>query len=86
VLDSLLATAAAEAGVEVAMTSKDTIAPSKDKTLKALTPDELAAALREAVSFLAKGYVISVNGQEVVALASEEEARGVVSDLRAVYI
>jgi murein DD-endopeptidase MepM/ murein hydrolase activator NlpD/phosphosulfolactate phosphohydrolase-like enzyme len=57
----------------------------KDAT-KILTPDELAEALKENTVLVAKGYVVSVNGNEVVALASEEDARGALSDLRAEYI
>jgi len=79
---------AARAGAEVKLVSNVTIEPAgkDDRALKLLSEDELADALRSSVSFLAKGYVITVNGREVVAVASEEEARGVVSDLRATYV
>lgn len=78
---------AAQAGAEVRLANKITVEPAKkDKTQKPLSADELAAVLRANVTFLAKGSVITVNGQEVVALASEEEARGVISDLRGTYI
>jgi murein DD-endopeptidase MepM/ murein hydrolase activator NlpD len=50
------------------------------------TGDELAEAIEDSVSYLAKGYVISVNGVDIVALSTEEEARGVISDLRSNYI
>ena len=77
---------ALELGAEVVLSNEVTFAPNKDKSAAVLTPDEMADALRSAISFTAKGHVITVNGQEIVAVASEEEARGVVSDLRAVYI
>lgn len=73
-------------GAEVVLSNEVTVLPNKDKALKLMTPDEMADALREAVSLQAKGHVITVNGEEIVALASEEEAHGVVSDLRAVYV
>lgn len=60
--------------------------PQADKSLKVLSSDELIAALKDSVKFSARGYVIAVNGKDVVALASEEEARQVISDLRASYI
>jgi len=73
-------------GAEVVLANEITVVPNKDKNLKVMTPDELADALREVVTLNAKGHVITVNGEEIVALASEEDAHGVVSDLRAVYI
>ena len=86
ILASICEAEAAQVGAEITMVSEVTIEPTKDKELKTLTPDEMADALRQSVCLLAKGHVITVNGQDVVALATEEEARGVVSDLRAVYI
>ena len=73
-------------GAEVVLSNEITFETNKDKSAKVLTPDEMADALRSAISLKAIGHVITVNGQEIVAVASEEEARGVVSDLRAVYI
>ena len=58
--------------------------PPKDLTL--CDGEELAASIRDKVSYLAKGYVISVDGVDIVALCSEEEARGVLADLRANYV
>lgn len=78
---------ASRARVEIVLASKVTVEPiTKERGQKVLTADELAQALATNVAFLAKGSVITVNGQEVVALASEEEARGVISDLRAIYV
>ncbi len=51
-----------------------------------LTPEELCDTLRDNIVLAAKGFVINVNGADVVALSSEEDARGVISDLRAEYI
>ncbi len=73
-------------GAGVALSNTIAYEPNKDKDAKVLTTDEMAEALRRSVSFKAKGYAITVNEQPIVAVATEEEARGVVSDLRAVYI
>lgn len=90
VLDDILAklceNEAMRLGAEVVVTNEVTVEPNKDKTLSPMTSDELAEALGEVVSLKAKGHVITVNGEEIVALATEEEAHGVVSDLRAAYI
>lgn len=87
IVDSLTEAEAARAGVEVILKSAVTVEPvSKEKDQKVLSADELAQALTASVQFVAKGSVITVNGQEVVALASEEEARGVISDLRDIYV
>jgi len=57
-----------------------------DGTQEILTPEELGEVLRSKIVFLAKGFVISVEGKDVVALGTEEDARGVLEDLRTSYI
>lgn len=86
ILASLCESEAMQVGAEVALANEVTFGPNHDRSQRLLTLEEMAGVFREKVTFLAKGHVITVNGQEIVALASEEEARGVVSDLRAVYI
>ena len=86
ILARLSESEAAKVGAEVKLTSKVTLEPApKGSEQRQLTEDELAQALRERISFLASGYVITVNGRDVVALASEEQARSVISDLRGTY-
>lgn len=78
---------AARIGAEVRLCNKIALESARrNEAVTLLTEDELADAFRGCLSFTAQGYVISVNGNEVVALSSEEEARGVVSDLRGSYI
>ena len=87
VLQLLMEEEAARVGMEIALETDVTLTKAKDDgSLPALTPEELTQALRENLVYLSVGYVISVNGQDVVALATEEEARGAISDLRADYI
>lgn len=57
-----------------------------EKGLEATDPDELGEILKEKIGFVAPGYVICVNGQDVVALCSEDAARGALDDLRKNYI
>jgi murein DD-endopeptidase MepM/ murein hydrolase activator NlpD len=49
-------------------------------------PDDLGQILKEKISLVALGYVICIDGEDVVALGSEEEARGTLSDLRDNYV
>ncbi len=51
-----------------------------------VTPETMAGVLSEKMEFLAAGYVICVDGQDVVALPSEEDARLVLSSLREQYV
>lgn len=48
--------------------------------------DLLVERIKGELSFKAKGWVISVNGEDIVALSDEEEARGVIQDLRDCYV
>lgn len=57
-----------------------------EKDLEVTDPDQLGEILKERIGFVASGYVICVNGQDVVALCSEEAARGALDDLRQSYI
>ncbi len=57
-----------------------------DKNIKTLTSEELEEALRDHVLLAARGFVVNVNGEDIVALKTEEEAKGVLSDLREEYI
>ena len=57
-----------------------------DGSLPVLTGEQLTQAFRENLTYAATGYVINVDGQDVVSLACEEDARGAISDLRADYI
>lgn len=58
--------------------------PPQGTTL--VTPETMAGVLSEKMEFLATGYVICVDGQDVVALPSEEDARLVLSRLREQYV
>ncbi|HHY34729.1 MAG TPA: M23 family metallopeptidase [Firmicutes bacterium] len=58
--------------------------PPRGTTL--VTPETIAGLLSERIEFLATGYVICVDGQDVVALPSEEDARLVLSSLREQYV
>ena len=51
-----------------------------------LSPTDAAGLLSDKMEFLASGYVICVEGQDVVALPSEEDARLVLADLREQYV
>ncbi|MBE3520208.1 MAG: M23 family metallopeptidase [Firmicutes bacterium] len=51
-----------------------------------VTPETMAEVLSEKMEFRATGYVIRVDGQDVVALPSEEDARLVLSSLREQYV
>jgi murein DD-endopeptidase MepM/ murein hydrolase activator NlpD len=74
-------------GAEVKVASEITYEQLKwDKDLVASDPDDLGQILKEKISFMASGYIICVDGEDVVALASEEEARGTLSDLRDNYV
>lgn len=88
IVDRLLEAEGQGAGVDVVLdcevTSEKLDRPPKDIVLS--TDEELAEAIRSKVCFVAQGYVISVEGVDIVALNSEEEARGVLADLRANYI
>ncbi len=57
-----------------------------DKEIELSDPEELGQTIKDKISFQAMGYVICVDGKDVVALSSEEEARGTLSDLRENYI
>lgn len=88
IVDRLLETEGQTTGTEVVLDCQVTLEeldrPPKDIVLS--DEEELAEAIRDKVSFVAQGYVISVEGVDIVALNSEEEARGVLADLRANYI
>lgn len=75
-------------GAEVRVGSKISLQKVKETSddVQLLEPDKLGEVLKGKLKFLAKGFVISVDGKDVVALSSEEEARGVLSDLRTNYI
>jgi murein DD-endopeptidase MepM/ murein hydrolase activator NlpD len=57
-----------------------------EKGLEVTDPDRLGETLKERIGFVAKGYVVCVNGEDVVALCSEDAARGALDDLRKNYI
>jgi len=57
-----------------------------EKGLEVIDPDDLGEILKERIEFIASGYVICIDGQDVVALCSEEAARGALADLRTNYI
>ncbi len=87
ILNRLAEEEATRTGCEVTVGTDVTVEKSKPGgDMKDLTADELAEALRDNIVLVANGYVVSVNGKDVVALASEEDARGALSDLRAEYI
>ncbi len=71
-----------------------TVEPAEELLIKPLSPggeeepaspEELKARLQEAVTWLAEGYVISVNGKEVVALSDRAAAEGVIDDIIRTY-
>ncbi len=73
--------------MEIGLETDVTLTEAKDDgTYPALSAEELTQALRENLVYVSMGYVINVDGQDVVALATEEDARGAISDLRADYI
>lgn len=87
VLQLLLEEEAARVGMEIGLETDVTLTEAKDDgTYPALSAEELTQALRENLVYVSMGYVINVDGQDVVALATEEDARGAISDLRADYI
>ncbi len=74
-------------GAEVKVASEiayEKIKCEKDSAVN--EPDDLGQILKERISFVALGYVICIDGEDVVALGSEEEARGTLSDLRDNYV
>ena len=86
-LHLLLEEEAARVGLEIGLETDVTVTKAKDDgTLSELTAEQLTQALRENLVYVAMGYVINVDGQDVVALADEEDARGAIFDLRADYI
>lgn len=71
-----------------------TVEPAEELLIKPLSPggeeepaspEELKDRLREAVTWLAEGHVISVNGKEVVALSDRAAAEGVIDDIIRTY-
>lgn len=88
IVDRLLETEAQSAGVDVELdcevSTEKVERPSEDIVIS--DEEELAEAIRSNACFVATGYVIQVDGVDIVALSSEEEARGVLNDLRANYI
>lgn len=51
-----------------------------------ITPaDQLQGLLRQKLVFLADAYIVRVNGQDVVGVASEQEGRKVIEEIEAVY-
>lgn len=89
VVDRLAEEESIKIGAEVKNASKIQVQKFKAKqgetTPPVLGPDKLGDVLRSAVKFMAKGWVVSVEGKDVVALSTEEDARGVISDLRNNY-
>lgn len=87
VIRSLMEDESVRVGGEIRLGSAVTVQKAKpDSDSEILTDGALREALRACVSLLAKGFVISVNGRDVVALSSREDAEGVLSDLRGEYI
>ncbi len=64
----------------------DCVKTKWEKGMDLIDPDDLGEILKERIDFVAPGYVICVEGEEVVALCSEEDARGVLADLRTDYV
>lgn len=86
-LQLLLEEEAARVGVDIGVETDIAVAEAKDDgTLPVLTGEQVTQAFREHLTYVSTGYVINVDGQDVVALSSEEDARGAISDLRADYI
>jgi len=50
-----------------------------------VSPEDLKARLQEAITWVAEGYVISVNGKDVVALSDQAAAEGVIEDIIRTY-
>lgn len=86
VLSRLMETEGMALGSQVKVQSKITLEKSDGKGHDIMNGDQLAEALKNTAVFTASGWVISVEGKDVVALATEEEARGVLNDLRQGYI
>jgi murein DD-endopeptidase MepM/ murein hydrolase activator NlpD len=77
-----------ETGVQVVLAAEITCekVEKPPKNLVLSDSECLAESIRDKVTYLAQGYVIAVDGVDIVALSSEEEARGVLADLRANYV
>jgi murein DD-endopeptidase MepM/ murein hydrolase activator NlpD len=88
IVDRLLETEGQATGTEVVLDC-EVVSERLERPPKGLVlsdDEELAEAICNKVALLAKGYVIRVEGVDIVALSCEEEARGVLADLRANYI
>ncbi len=87
ILNRIVEEEAARTGCEICVKQDIQLIKSKpDKDAKTLTSEELEEALREHVLLAARGFVVNVNGEDIVALKTEEDAIGVLSDLREEYI
>lgn len=74
-------------GAEVVLDTQVSLEKVKaTKDTEITDEDTLASSLKERVNFKSRGWVISVNGEDVIALCDEEDARGVIQDLRESYI
>jgi murein DD-endopeptidase MepM/ murein hydrolase activator NlpD len=85
VVASLAGQAAANTGVDVALTSVVKTARVRRGEGRLLSEDELRAALEGVLRFSAVAWSVKVNGVSVVALPTEAEARRVIEDIKAEY-
>ncbi|HOK64850.1 MAG TPA: peptidoglycan DD-metalloendopeptidase family protein [Bacillota bacterium] len=87
IIDRLVEEESFKVGAEVESASEITCEVVKrDKQQELTDPEELGQIIKDRIQFEAIGYVICVEGKDVVALASEDEARGTLSDIRENYI
>lgn len=87
IVDRLVEEESFRVGAEVQVSTDMSFEVAKrDKELELSDPDELGQTIKDKIAFQAMSYVICVDGKDVVALSSEEEARGTLSDLRENYV
>ncbi len=87
VLSGIVAEESASVGLDLALATDVTLEEcTLEEGAVVLTVEELHDALIDNLSYVVMAYVINVDGQDVVALSSEDDARGAISDLRSDYI
>lgn len=75
-----------EKGLPVTLANQVRAVATKDTGAPPLSAEELQKKLSREVNFNVRGYMISVNGQPVVALADEKTAKEVLDGIRASYV
>lgn len=85
VVGALTEQAEASSGLEVCLTSSVEVRRVSEASSPPLEEEQLQAVLRGKLEFSVQGWAVKVNGNTVVALAREEDARRVIEEIKADY-